>query len=649
MPQPQIRYFTDSLTVFRWFKRQSRSLKTFVSNRVSRAQRKILLDHLHYVPSKENPADLATKGIVPDELKESKLWFQGPEWLSSHTNIQFPPLPQLTKQEQEELDQQVQKEATTLEAMYATATPSGEVIFEEILDGVREEKHEIDSTSAETWPELWDVYLDSESGERSSVVPPTRASAAPTASRSPRLTRRPAADYHRARTFFIKRIQAESYRRTIDDLKKFKKASSLSRVKHLCPFLDSDGVLRSESRVRFAKNIAYNRRFPIILDSRHSITAKIVKHAHGETKHIGGISHTLSELSRFYVIPKVRNLVFKTIQRCKVCQQAKPRESVQKMGPLPEKRLGLGLAAFEHTAIDFTGAMLCTHGRRTTKVYGMLLTCMTTRAVHLEAVSDLSADALSTAFEAFLARKPRPKTITCDNATNFHRADVELKEFWQQLSNISTNYPLITWDFMPARSPHWGGVHERMIGLVKNGLKKILPDFQVSPLELSHFLAAVEGVLNRRPLCYVHHRGHEDEPLTPMHFLNGKGGENLVPISGDSKLPFGKRYKLLCQALKRFWKRFATEFVPTLHGTPKWRNKQTNFKEGDRVMLLDAASPVGEYPMGVVIKVFPGRDGLVRSAEVQLDNGKSKVRRHIRKFRLLRLPDAEEIETAEDY
>ena len=34
-----------------------------------------------YINTKQNPADFSTRGMPIDELKESKLWWNGPEWL----------------------------------------------------------------------------------------------------------------------------------------------------------------------------------------------------------------------------------------------------------------------------------------------------------------------------------------------------------------------------------------------------------------------------------------------------------------------------------------------------------------------------------------------------------------------------------------
>lgn len=158
----------------------------------------------------------------------------------------------------------------------------------------------------------------------------------------------------------------------------------------------------------------------------------------------------------------------------------------------------------------------------------------------------------------------------------------------------------------------------------------------------------MEGLLNNRPIGYIHHKENEDEVITPQKFLTGHAAENLVPIHNSPKIPFGPRYKQMCEAVRRFWKRFVLEYIPSLHGSRIWLNTQKNLAKGDRVLLLEPEGPGGEYPVGKVTEVFKGRDGLVRKAAVEMaEDGKEKIR-HVRKLRLLRLPHPDEVEDEEE-
>ena len=160
IPPEDIHVFTDSLTCLQWFRRQSRTMKVFVANRISRAQRKILLPNLHYVRSDSNPADFPTKGRTPEELIDSSLWFHGPDFLHSGEEIDFPELPNLSSKEEVELSRTVQEEMKTTDAHFVLSDSNGRIIFEDVVDGVKEIEHELDSRSADTWTDLLKLYLE---------------------------------------------------------------------------------------------------------------------------------------------------------------------------------------------------------------------------------------------------------------------------------------------------------------------------------------------------------------------------------------------------------------------------------------------------------------------------------------------------------
>ncbi|UYV82256.1 hypothetical protein LAZ67_21001470 [Cordylochernes scorpioides] len=65
-----------------WIKSESRHWKPFVGNRIAEVQRLTLHSSWHYVISKDNPADCASRGITPSELVDHSLWWRGPTWLS---------------------------------------------------------------------------------------------------------------------------------------------------------------------------------------------------------------------------------------------------------------------------------------------------------------------------------------------------------------------------------------------------------------------------------------------------------------------------------------------------------------------------------------------------------------------------------------
>ena len=72
--------------------------------------------------------------------------------------------------------------------------------------------------------------------------------------------------------------------------------------------------------------------------------------------------------------------------------------------------------------------MLVRHGRKTEKRYGVLFTCLTTRAVHLEIAHSLDTNSCLMAIRRMMARRGQPANIWSDNGTNFVGIEKELRE-----------------------------------------------------------------------------------------------------------------------------------------------------------------------------------------------------------------------------
>ncbi|XP_055928670.1 uncharacterized protein LOC129959803 [Argiope bruennichi] len=73
----------DSQVVLSWLSSPPRNWKPFVANRTSEILDLIPQNRWRYVPSKENPADIGSRGLSPKDLPDCRLWWEGPTFLSS--------------------------------------------------------------------------------------------------------------------------------------------------------------------------------------------------------------------------------------------------------------------------------------------------------------------------------------------------------------------------------------------------------------------------------------------------------------------------------------------------------------------------------------------------------------------------------------
>ena len=65
--------------------------------------------------------------------------------------------------------------------------------------------------------------------------------------------------------------------------------------------------------------------------------------------------------------------------------------------------------------------------RQRIKGYGAIFTCLVTRAIHLELVSDMTTDRFFMAFRRFISIYGQPRYVRSDNGKNFIGAARELK------------------------------------------------------------------------------------------------------------------------------------------------------------------------------------------------------------------------------
>ena len=378
--------------------------------------------------------------------------------------------------------------------------------------------------------------------------------------------------------------------------------------------------------------------FPIILSHRCRMTELIISDVHVRSSH-AGVQLTLMELRRKFWCLKGRRTVRSVIQRCLVCKRFSAKSFSPSPAPLPRDRVVLS-PPFTITGVDYAGPLYIT-GKE--KVYLCLFTCATTRAVHFELCESLLASDFLMAFTRFISRRGQPKKVYSDNGTHFRCGDRLLKEEFDRLSSSEVHDfcvdKAIEWIFIPPASPWWGGWWERLVGLVKRLLVRILGHSLLSLKELHTIVCCCESIINRRPLTYLYDDPDCLLPLSPSHFLLPRtGGEPDfsvldVPFSGSD---FRKRYRLKESLLSSFFSRWSREYLGELRNFH--RESDSFHPQEGQVVLIECEGKRQNWPIGIIETVFPGRDNLVRVARVRTSSG--HMIRPVQKLYSLEIPEA---------
>ncbi|XP_014212342.1 uncharacterized protein LOC106642161 [Copidosoma floridanum] len=151
--------------------------------------------------------------------------------------------------------------------------------------------------------------------------------------------------------------------------------------------------------------------------------------------------------------------------------------------------------AFYWTGVDYAGPFLVLlargRGIRTTKGYIVIFVCMTTKALHLELVGDLSTASFMGALARFIGRRGRLSELWSDNATYFHHADVKMRDTLRQ-ARINWNLVAgtladqsISWQFILPGAPHFGGLWEAAVMSVKGHLRRVMGSRHLTYKEFS--------------------------------------------------------------------------------------------------------------------------------------------------------------------
>ena len=224
------------------------------------------------------------------------------------------------------------------------------------------------------------------------------------------------------------------------------------------------------------------------------------------------------------------------------------------------------------------------------------MTCLTTRAIHLEIANSLTSSSAIMAIQRLAARRGMPRVLYSDNGTNFKGASKEIKDAIKQIDEKSIeSFALknsIEWRFNPPDAPHMGGAWERLVRSVKIAMKSILNEQAPTEELLYTVMTEIEHTVNSRPLTHVSLDPRDNEALTPNHFLIGTSSGNIRL----GKYEFGntclkKQWKVAQAYADAFWKRWLREHLPTIMPRKKWTKDEEPLQVGDLVLIADLQAP----------------------------------------------------------
>ena len=583
-------FWTDSVAVLHLIRNTSRRYPIFVANRISKIEENSDPTQWHFVNGKDNPADIASRGMDVNALINS-LWFQGPSFLLQPQSEW--PEPPCTFANLPEEFKILKSRTSAVTTVSAAELPSIEQRFSRFSSWFRLKK------SVAWLLRLRDTL-------RLKSVPKGALTVEELA---------------KAENVIIKLTQQRYFHDEITVLSSSKSTARRCRdaMRKLNPVL-IEGVLRVGGRLcRSPEN--FDIKHPVILPSEGHATRLLIEHHHREMGHCG-MSHTWTSLRQVYWILRGAATVRRVLNQCLLCKKRNLCLGRQLMADLPSGRVTSDNPPFHHTGVDYFGPFLVKQGRSTVKHYGCIFTCLAVRAVHIEMSYSLSTDAFINVYRRFVSRRGAPSVIYSDNGTNLVGGHKELSRSLQEWNSHQINEYLkqrnVKWVFNPPYASHMGGIWERVIRSIKRILSALLTSQPTTDDSLITLFSEVESIVNSRPLTPVLQDPEANEPLTPNHILLMRPSPSYTPgVFSESDNYVRKKWRQVQYLTDQFWRRWRREYLQTLQTRQKWHNVEQNYSVGDVVLLHDDSSSRGRWPLGRVIETYPDGKGLVRKVLVK--------------------------------
>ena len=599
-------FWSDSTIVLFWIASEPSRLTTFVGNRVAVIQEvlQLLINAIwKHVRTNFNPSDKLSRGLLPDEIETCCIWWKGPEFLMLPRES-WPESIVTINESDSELNQELRKtfmmkQDTTLIELIETRfskLSKLEHCFAYIRRFAAGERSQ-------------NGFFSAEELERAttSIIRVVQKSLLPH-------------EYE----FFV------NHRKNPDSTAKYPQKSSINS---LYPFMGDDLIIRVGGRLQSSPGLSTNQKHQVILP-HCNLVKLIVSNLHGKHFHPGPTA-MLSFVRENYWPLKVKSTIREVQRSCLTCFRAKPSHATQLMGNLPAARVTM-TQPFQNVAVDYAGHFKLrpslTARSTIVKGYVAMFKCMSTGAIHLEAVTTLSTSGFISAFDRFISRRGFSQEIYSDNGTQFVGADNEFKRILKELAPKIGEFlseKRIKWVFTTPLAPHAGGYYESGIKTMKHHLVRECGDRSFDYEQFSTFLCKVEAIINSRPLTPMSNDPDDISVLTPAHFLVGrslvaKPELNFLPVHTNRLDKFNQ----LQQLQQKLWTSWYHDYLHHLQERPNEFRKLNEFHVGDLVLIMEPNLPSLKWLIGRITMLLPDKTGTVRRVRIKSSTGEKD--RHVR-------------------
>ena len=329
----------DSQCVLNWIG-CTRHASRFIENRIAEIRKHKDIT-FHYIPSKDNPADLASRGVCIKDLLESKLWWHGPEWMLNPNHVW-----------------------TVWETESSQDIKDPEIFYEAKLDAIESRQNTSQMVTRTKNPFGIDTH------RFSSLTKLLRVTSLVNRFIN-RLKRNltttgpiQASEMDNAEKLWLAHIQSLHHSDLLECIKGHKPHNLKTQ---LGVYIDEDGLLRCHGRIGNS-DLNESTKQPLLLPKADRFTELLVDNLHRKRYH-SGVAQTLSQIRSKYWIPSGRSVVQRVLRLCTVCKRWEGGPyRMPAMPPLPRQRV-IESIPFSYCGIDYFGPLYVKEKARSQKVW----------------------------------------------------------------------------------------------------------------------------------------------------------------------------------------------------------------------------------------------------------------------------------------
>ena len=636
-------YVTDSTIALFWMSQDERPLQTGVRNCVIEIRRLTALTSWKHIESSGNVADIATRPIPVQDLKENSEWISGKPWMK----LSWDEMPIKTIQEI-----QLSGEEKRLAAVELKAADIQGVFLSELKDRVSE-RYAFSRYLLDPCKYRWDkvtmimgLVIKFVEALRPKFCPPWRPPIPPPEVQ-PEVevkTEKWFTQYGENYFFFIGTREVKEF---------------MQKKDYVNCTAEKGGVLRYTSRILDGQDIddPENTMYDLhplsfvkpVLDRFSPIAYSLMLYSHSMLARHRSATSTLLESRGIAFIFRGRDLANEVREKCVGCRRFKGNLLEAEMAPIHKNRLTIA-PAFYFVQVDIFGPffMMCEHNHRSQiKAYGVIFKDPSTGAVNLHTMQNYTTEAFLQAYTRHSSRYGHPCKIFIDPGTQLVKAckSMEISET-NLVRTLETKHRVgVEFSVCAAGAHNAQGVAERGIQEVKKLLKKVFSGIKVDLLSFETNLAWIANELNNLPICLGSRTENLDhlDLITPNRLILGRN--NRRAMTGYARISTPSRLMDQMDKIYRSWWKIWKEekleqYIPQ---SSRWTKTSVQPVVGDIVVFIKVENDVGfgesTWGVGRVQDVEISEDGVARTITIQYKNATEGVfrstRRSVRKVAIL--------------